>query len=181
MTVFQIIASPSPRSRQLQRRTRNFFFKFLQFYVYDLKFKAGGLTTFLIEFYTLYMNHFWKHFLSWKANKLINITHTHTPYRLFSGQQWLHYMIFANCYNHTQNSQQTLQSFPPWACYGVSILERISHVLNASHCILMDKLWIMYGLEWWTVYVLTRGLFWCSFPEFQNKGNKHQNNPILST
>ena len=44
--------------------------KFLQFHVYELKFKAGGLTTFFIEFWTLYMNHFQKQFLSWKVNKL---------------------------------------------------------------------------------------------------------------
>ena len=30
-----------------------FFETFLQFYVYDLRFKAAGLTTFLIEFWTL--------------------------------------------------------------------------------------------------------------------------------
>ena len=51
--VFQITASPPARSRQLWRRTRNFFKDFLQFYVYDLRFKAGGLTTFFTEFWTL--------------------------------------------------------------------------------------------------------------------------------
>ena len=51
--VFQITASPSARSRQLWRRTGNFFKTFLQFYVYDLRFKAAGLTTFLVEFWTL--------------------------------------------------------------------------------------------------------------------------------
>ena len=51
--VFQITASPSARSRQLWRRTGNFFKAFLQFYVYDLRFKAAGLTTFFIEFWTL--------------------------------------------------------------------------------------------------------------------------------
>ena len=35
----------------------------------------------------------------------------------------------------------------------------------------------MYVLEGWTVSALTRGLFWCLFPELRsNKGNKHQNN-----
>ena len=52
-TVFQITASPSARSRQLWRRTGNFFKTFLQFYVYDLRFKAAGLTTFFVEFWTL--------------------------------------------------------------------------------------------------------------------------------
>ena len=51
--VFQITASPSALSRQLWGRTGNFFKTFLQFYVYDLRFKAAGLTTYLIEFWTL--------------------------------------------------------------------------------------------------------------------------------
>ena len=51
--MFQITASPSARSRQLWRRTGNFFQDLHQFYVYDLRFKAGGLTTFLTEFWTL--------------------------------------------------------------------------------------------------------------------------------
>ena len=52
-SVFQITASLSARSRQLWSRTRNFSYNFLQFYVYDVRFKAGGLTTFLTEFWTL--------------------------------------------------------------------------------------------------------------------------------
>ena len=52
-SVFQITASPSARSRQLWGRTGNFFKDFPQFNVYDLRFKAGGLTTFLTEFWTL--------------------------------------------------------------------------------------------------------------------------------
>ena len=39
----------------------------------------------------------------------------------------------------------------------------------------------MYVLVWRTVYALTRGLFWCLFPEFRgNEGNKHQNNTRVS-
>ena len=53
LAVFQITASPSARSRQLWKRTGNFFKTFLQFYVYDSRFKAAGLTTFLTEFWTL--------------------------------------------------------------------------------------------------------------------------------
>ena len=45
--------SPSARRSQLWRRTGNFLKTVLQFYVYDLRFKAAGLTTFLIEFWTL--------------------------------------------------------------------------------------------------------------------------------
>ena len=34
---------------------------------------------------------------------------------------------------------------------------------------------IMYVLEWRTVSTLTRGLFWCLFPELRsNEGNKHK-------
>ena len=39
----------------------------------------------------------------------------------------------------------------------------------------------MYVLAWRTVYALTRGLFWCLFPELRsNEGNKHQNNTRVS-
>ena len=35
---------------------------------------------------------------------------------------------------------------------------------------------IMYVLAWRNTYALTRGLFWCLFPELRsNDGNKHQN------
>ena len=44
-----------------------------------------------------------------------------------------------------------------------------------------DRYRIMYVLVWWTVYALTRGLFWCLFLELRsNKGNKHQNNTRVS-
>ena len=40
----------------------------------------------------------------------------------------------------------------------------------------------MYVLDWRTVSVLTRGLFWCLFPELRsNEGNKYQNNTRMST
>ena len=40
----------------------------------------------------------------------------------------------------------------------------------------------MYVLEWWAVSVLTRGLFWCLFPElWSNEGYKYQNNMQVST
>ena len=40
---------------------------------------------------------------------------------------------------------------------------------------------MVYGLEWLTVYVLTKGLFWCLFPKLRNnKGKKHQNNTWVS-
>ena len=39
----------------------------------------------------------------------------------------------------------------------------------------------MYGLVWWTVYALTKVLFWCLFPVLQsNKGNKYQNRTPVS-
>ena len=41
---------------------------------------------------------------------------------------------------------------------------------------------IMYVLEWRTVSALTRGLFWCLFPNLRsNERNKYQNNTRLST
>ena len=40
----------------------------------------------------------------------------------------------------------------------------------------------MYVLEWRIVSALTRGLFWCLFPELRsNEGNKYQNNTRMST
>ena len=39
----------------------------------------------------------------------------------------------------------------------------------------------MYVLQWRTVSALTRGLFWCLFPELRsNEGNKHHNNIRVS-
>ena len=39
----------------------------------------------------------------------------------------------------------------------------------------------MYVLEWGTISVLTRGLFWCLFPELRsNEGNRYQNNTQMS-
>ena len=41
---------------------------------------------------------------------------------------------------------------------------------------------IMKVLSWWTVYMLTRVSFWFLFPSLlRNSGNKHQNNPLVST
>ena len=40
----------------------------------------------------------------------------------------------------------------------------------------------MYVLKWRTVSVLARVLFLCLFPSLlRNSGNKHQNNPVMST
>ena len=39
----------------------------------------------------------------------------------------------------------------------------------------------MYVLEWRIVLALTRGLFWCLFPELRsNEGNKHENDTRVS-
>ena len=53
-SVLEIPTGPPVRGRQLWRRTGNFLLIFLQFYVYDLRFKQWGPTTFLTEFQTLY-------------------------------------------------------------------------------------------------------------------------------
>ena len=40
---------------------------------------------------------------------------------------------------------------------------------------------ITYVLEWRTVYAVTRGWFWCFFPELRShEGNKHRNNTRMS-
>ena len=57
-TVLEIPTGPPVRGRQLWRRTGNFLLIFLWFYVYDLRFKAWGPTTFLTEFPTLRVNDF---------------------------------------------------------------------------------------------------------------------------
>ena len=47
------------------------------------------------------------------------------------------------------------------------------HIISFHSCsfiqvsLIMNKYRIMYVLEWWTVYALTRGLFWCLFPELR--------------
>ena len=51
--VSEILTGPPVRDRQLWRRTGNFLLIFLQFYVYVLRFKAWGPTTFLTKFQTL--------------------------------------------------------------------------------------------------------------------------------
>ena len=53
LAVLEISTGLAVRDRQLWRRTGNFLLIFLQFYVYDLRFKTWGATTFLIEFQTL--------------------------------------------------------------------------------------------------------------------------------
>ena len=48
--VLETPTDPPVWGRQLWRRTRNFMLIFLQFYVYDLRFKPWGPTTFLLSF-----------------------------------------------------------------------------------------------------------------------------------
>ena len=45
--------SVCPKQTTFEEDRKLFFSDFLQFHVYDLRFKAGGLTTFLTEFWTL--------------------------------------------------------------------------------------------------------------------------------
>ena len=48
--------------------------------------------------------------------------------------------------------------------------------------VLQDMKRIMHVIEWRIVSALTRGLFWCLFPELRsNKGNKYQNNTRVNT
>ena len=54
-SVLEIPTGPPVRGRQLWRRTGNFLLIFLQYYVYDLRFKPWGPITFLTEFQTLHI------------------------------------------------------------------------------------------------------------------------------
>ena len=63
---------------------------------------------------------------------------------------------------------------PKYSHYGGFWMYGLSHRGHMTHTY---RGRIMYALEWRTVSTLTRGLFWCLFPELQsNSGNKHQNN-----
>ena len=62
LAVLEIPTGPPVRGRQLWRRTGNFSLIFLWFYVYDLRFKTWGPTTFLTEFPTLNVGE-WPFFL----------------------------------------------------------------------------------------------------------------------
>ena len=60
----------------------------------------------------------------------------------------------------------------------VDVWEWIS---NFTIHFIRDVYRIMHVPAWWILYVLTRELFWCLFPELcSNKGNKHQNNTRVS-
>ena len=63
-------------------------------------------------------------------------------------------------------------------CWCVKIMVLSSFI--DSLCRVRDK--IMYVLSWWTLYALTRVLFWCLFPSvLRNSGNEKQHNPRVST
>ena len=87
--VLEIPTGPPVRSRQLWRRTGNFLLIFLQFNVYDLRFKPWGPTTFWLSFQHCIL---WIHILVCKIwpskSKVKVITQGHiigiTSYRLIS-------------------------------------------------------------------------------------------------
>ena len=58
-SIDHIYTGPLVRGQQLWRRTRKFLLIFLQFYVYDLRFKVWGPTTILTEFQTLIIYPWW--------------------------------------------------------------------------------------------------------------------------
>ena len=72
-SVLEIPTGPPVRGRQLWRGTGNFLLIFLQFYVYNLWFKAWGPTTFLTEFPTLPVIRSTVHnlLLQWMENLLL--------------------------------------------------------------------------------------------------------------
>ena len=126
-TVFQITASPSARSRQLWRRTGNFLKTFLQFYVYDLRFKAAGLTTFLIEFWTLWTMA--------ESESDIRIT-TVTPYLTLTGE-----LLGVFCDDFGENwvrYNSTALYLTKWSGYMISFIKFIEpHNHFYGHCILI--------------------------------------------
>ena len=72
-----------------------------------------------------------------------------------------------------------------WSTDGILLIgplgTHFSEILIKIQTLSLKRYRIMYALPWQTVYALTRGLFWCLFPELHsNEGNKHQNNTQVS-
>ena len=80
-TVLEIPRGPPVQGQQLCRRTRNFLLIFLQFYVYNLRFKAWGPTTFSTEFQTLVLNYH-----QWSPMTLLKNTSSTLP--IFTFAPW---------------------------------------------------------------------------------------------
>ena len=86
-TVLEIPTGLPVRGRQLWRRTWKFLLIFLQFYVYDLRFKAWGPTTFLAEFQTLVLDNIWV--LTVSADGVL-MNNSHIFIGLSRSHEWLH-------------------------------------------------------------------------------------------
>ena len=91
--MLEIPTGPSVRGRQLWRRTGNFLLIFLWFYVYDLRFKTWGPTTFLTEFPTLKIG-----VLLWK----IIIWLSHNFLHAGSCREMCKFMTLLYMYNHLE-------------------------------------------------------------------------------
>ena len=77
-------------------------------------------------------------------------------------------------WRHQQNDNRTSET------RGRCVKSFVLSSLMDSLCRVGNK--IMYVLSWGTVSALTRGLVWYLFPSLlRNSGNKHQNNPLVST
>ena len=94
---------------------------------------------------------------------------------VFASQLSGHCDVIANRLWRNQKNVRRASETRGWC---VKILLLVSFM--DSLCRVRNK--IMYVLLWRTVYVLTRLLFWCLFPSLlRTSGNKHQNNPLVST
>ena len=94
---------------------------------------------------------------------------------VFASQLSGHCDVITNrLWRHQQNVRRA--SYTRGWCVKILVLASFMDSL----CRVRNK--IMYVFLWRTVYALTRVLFWCLFPSLlHNSGNKHQNNPLVST
>ena len=125
--VFQISACPSARRGQLWRRTVTFLKTFLQFYVYDLRFKLSGLTTFWLSFeHWLYRTGTWAFHceiaLRWMQHNL-----THEKSILVQLMDW-----FRHATSHYLISQYWPQSMSLYGIYRPKWVKRRTYYTHQN-------------------------------------------------
>ena len=116
--------------------------------------------------------HDWPWILPWIksiSNELDIIIHVITSQ--LSG----HCDFISNLSWHHQQNKKRASETQGWCVKIVALSSFMEPLAGVSNK-------IMYLLFRWTIPALTRVLFWCLFPSLLgNSGNKHQNNPLLST
>ena len=91
----------------------------------------------------------------------------------------LHEVFLPSRQNYVQ-----LANCPPWRVmhdlmqWTKSLVSMVKFNLTKLGVLYTER--IMNVLEWRTVSALTRGLFWCLFPELRSYNYKHQNNTRVS-